>query len=138
MTQFQKFSVAPQGYVQGGSVQYTLDPDLGTIYYEYSIDAKVFFFSKNFSGQGATKVDPITLLSSAIKAGQKLVFGSLAINVQKLVGHLATCAIAVADGSVNEAGSLVLDLGGKYIQLVSISSAGTVAGFEIDLLASKV
>ena len=138
MLLFQKFSVMPKGYVQGGSLQYSADTDTGVITYSYNITAKMFFFSKNFTGSGTTKTDPKQFLSSNIKVGENLVIGPITIKVNSIAKEKATCKLTVENEQIHEAGELVLDLSKQHISILSVNEAGTVAGFEINLTVLPV
>jgi len=131
----QNFSVKPQGYLQGGTVSYSIDTLSGIVQYQYDITAKLVFFTKEFKDSGFSRCDPKQLLSASIVEGEVLNIGPVAAKIVRVdkVANQATCQLTIESDQVHEAGQVIFDLSNQYVKIIDVKEVGKVVGFEVDL-----
>lgn len=138
----QKLTIVPQGIVQECNFQYSADPATGLAQWMVHAVLGWFGFTQSYDKSGTFQLDPKTFLSAEWKEGMKIDIGPFSLVVDSIkppysTTQLASCSVTIVsdsgDVSVNEAGTILVDLSAEYISIKSVALAGKVASFEIDV-----
>lgn len=122
---FKKLTIDPQGNIVGGYLQYSMDPDQGSISYQGEVTASAWFIKKTVPLNGISKVDPAILQSRNVKVGEAFDFGNLKIMVTDITEKTATAHVVLA-GDVSGSGTAKFDLSDTAISLDELTLTASV------------
>jgi hypothetical protein len=127
-----RFTVMPNGLVQGGSALYSLDPTTGSIAYRAAVKVGKWFLSKTYEASGTYKVDPTLLNPTNLSVGKVLQIGDLQMRVQSLGQSTALVALTVG-GALKGSGTAILTTNEPVVALNAIDATVTAYGMSLAL-----
>lgn len=120
-----KFNIMPKGIIHGGKFQYSYDPQNEAVSYRVLVEVKKLLFKKTIEIDGQKTIEAAKLESDHYRRpGSKIEIANLTGTIVKVDGHMATARVHVTD--IAAAGTAVLDLSGKYVDLESLYASGQI------------
>lgn len=125
--------------VSGGDLEYNYDDSTGVLLFTGKLLVVVGgFIPYTIPLDGQSKINPMYLQSSNIKAAMDFPFGNVDIKISQVSGTLATADVGVSVAGKTFPGKAVIDLSQKDIRLKSLYATGSyyLQNFVIDAVAA--
>lgn len=134
----QKFTVVPQGIIQSGSAEYSIDETTGDGFANYDIIAGIWVLTKEVKGKGAFKADPEQFKSDNVQKAKVISVGGLVLTVLSVDKGQASVGIALKSGDDALTGLAVLDLTNEFLTIKSGKISGNVMSQDVTLEITPV
>lgn len=129
----QKFTIVPQGLIQSGSADYSIDEKTGKGSASYDVIAGVWSFTKELKSTGAFKADPEQFKSSSVVKDKVIAVGDLKLTVLDVAKGEASVGIALQSDNGDLTGLAKLDLTNQFLTIKSGKISGKVMSYDVTL-----